>query len=122
MCRYPAGRSRSPWLDGTLAAPEPTCRRGVRLVALSRRSVGVRCELDRWFDQEVGALASPCAERSPYELAELWSRERARLRGAQLAALLWTLSRRSDLPARQVAERIASGLDSRRLLEEPHPV
>lgn len=119
ICRYRAdGASRTCWLDGALCAGAPACRALPRLVVLLRGSPAVRNELDRWFDRELGALAAAFEPLSPFELAALWARQREHLRGRRLAAFLWLLARRNDLPGRRLAARVARGLEPHDLTHE----
>jgi hypothetical protein len=110
-----AGAPRTPWLDRALAPGRPACRTLPWLMAAARGSAAVRRELDRWFDRDLGVRAAPLEPCTAFELAALWARERERLAGAELAALLWVLARRNDLPARRLADRIGAAVDRRRL-------
>jgi len=105
-------------LAAVLPPGVPVCRALPALVGRARRSPAVRRAIDRWLDRELGPAAASYAALSPFELAGLWARERDRLRGRALAAFLWTLARRDDLPGRRLAARVAAGLESRDLWSE----
>jgi len=120
LARYGRGDApRTAWLDRALPARCSVCRTLPRLLAAAQASPGVRRELDRWLDRELGAWAAGLEGRTPFELAALWAREREALAGPALAALVWVLARRNDLPARRIAARIGAAVDRRRLAAEP---
>lgn len=110
-----ATRTTPPGLLRVLGERRPLCRVLPRLVALAQRCPAVRHELDRGLDRVLGAEAAGFEPLSPFELAALWSTERERLSGEPLAAFLWVLARRNDLPSRRLAARVAASLESRRL-------
>jgi hypothetical protein len=108
-------------LAGALGRGEPACRALPRLVALAHGAPAIRHELDRRLDRELRDAAAPFEPLSPFELAALWAERRHELRGRPLAALLWVVARRNDLPGRTLAARIARGVEPRQLVLDDEP-
>lgn len=60
----------------------------------------------------LGAAARRYRGRAPFELAQLWARERPRLRGKALAALLFTAMTGEGVPMRKLEERLTEEIEA----------
>ncbi|GIX46527.1 MAG: hypothetical protein KatS3mg131_0738 [Candidatus Tectimicrobiota bacterium] len=92
------------------------------LVRLARASAPAAQHLEALLAAQVQAEAPRFREQPLAELAARWARERARLRGKGLAALLWSVARRPEPFFRKLEERLVEEVEVLALqtLADPH--